>query len=162
MSYQKKEDIDTLASLVGLDFKSYLAVHKPYMTTEQIMELNRQGFYFGAHSIDHPMYESISSNEQIRQTELSLRWQLENLDQKYSLFAFPFSDTGVKSAFYKHFEKVDLIFGTAGLKHTAVKNHIQRIPMESTDYSGENIIKAEYLYYVLKSLVGKNNFSGYD
>lgn len=162
LPYQKKEDIDTLASLVGLDFKSYLAVQKPYMTSEQIMELSRQGFYFGAHSIDHPMYESISSNEQIRQTELSLRWQSENLDQKYSLFAFPFSDTGVKSAFYKHFEKVDLIFGTAGLKHTAVKNHIQRIPMESTDYSGENIIKAEYLYYVLKSLVGKNNFSGYD
>ena len=103
LPYQKKEDIDTLASLVGLDFKSYLAVQKPYMTSEQIMELSRQGFYFGAHSIDHPMYESITSSEQIRQTELSLRWQSENLDQKYSLFAFPFSDTGVKSAFYKHF-----------------------------------------------------------
>lgn len=162
LPYQKKEEIDTLASLVGLDFKSYLAVQKPYMTTEHIKELSSQGFYFGAHSIDHPIYESISSIEQIRQTEISLQWLRENLDQKCSIFAFPFSDFNVKSSFYKHFEDVDLIFGTAGLKDTVVKNHFQRIPMEFADYSGENIVKAEYLYYILKSLVGKNNFSGYD
>ncbi len=162
LSYQKKEEIDTLASLVGLDFKSYLAVQKPYMTTEQIQELSRQGFYFGAHSLDHPMYANISTSEQIRQTEISLQWLRENLDQKCSIFAFPFSDFNVKSYFYKHFEDVDLIFGTAGLKDTVVKNHFQRIPMEFADYSGKNIVKAEYLYYILKSLVGKNNFSGYD
>jgi len=162
LPYQKKEDIDALALLVGFDFKSYLAVEKPYMTSEQISKLSSQGFSFGGHSIDHPMYGSISLSEQIRQTALSLDWLKDNIDQKYRMFAFPFTDFGVKSSFYKHFEEVDLIFGTAGLKQTAVKNHLQRIAMESADFSGENIIKAEYLHYVLKSMVGKNNFSGYD
>jgi peptidoglycan/xylan/chitin deacetylase (PgdA/CDA1 family) len=162
LPYQKKEDIDSLASILGFDFKAYLELEKPYMTCDQISELSSQGFYFGAHSVDHPMYGSISASDQIRQTEISLQWLTENLDQKCSMFAFPFSDFGVKSSFYKHFEDVDLIFGTAGLKNTSVKNHFQRIAFESAEYSGEMITKGEYLYYVLKSMVGKNNFTVHD
>jgi peptidoglycan/xylan/chitin deacetylase (PgdA/CDA1 family) len=162
LPYQKKEDIDSLATILGFDFKAYLEREKPYMTRDQISELSSQGFYFGAHSMDHPMYGSIDASEQIRQTEISLRWLKENLGQKCSMFAFPFSDHGVKSSFYTHFEDVDLIFGTAGLKNTSVKNHFQRIAFESAEYSGETITKGEYLYYVLKSMVGKNQIIVHD
>jgi hypothetical protein len=48
-----------------------------------------------------------------------------------------------------------LTFGCAGLKEDSVKNNLQRIAMEESG-SGEQIIKAEYLYYLFKSLFGKN------
>ena len=160
--YNRKEEIDILADIVGRDFCSYLSEVKPYMTSDQIRVLSEKGFYFGAHSIDHPDYQGLSEEEQINQSATSLKWVVQNFQQKYSLFAFPYTDFGVKTSFFKHFDKTDLIFGTAGIKNDPVKNVFQRIPMEVNQFNAETIIKSEYLYYSLKSLAGKNDIQRND
>jgi hypothetical protein len=78
-------------------------------------------------------------------------------------FAFPFTDFKVSNSV---FEKAntdrlwDLSFGTAGIKDETMKNHLQRIPMESgVSKDGEKIIRTEYIWYYLKSVFGKNKVS---
>ncbi|HET6559130.1 MAG TPA: hypothetical protein VFG54_17545, partial [Prolixibacteraceae bacterium] len=51
----------------------------------------------------------------------------------------------------------DLSFGTAGIKDESMPNHLQRIPMETPENTGgKKIIRTEYMWYYLKSVLGKN------
>ena len=51
----------------------------------------------------------------------------------------------------------DLSFGTAGIKDENMPNHLQRIPMESSEITdGKVVIRTEYMWYYFKSVFGKN------
>lgn len=65
IDYKNKEKLDTIAQLINYNFNDYLAKQKPYLTSQQIKELIQQGFYFGAHSKNHPEYQFIDLKEQI-------------------------------------------------------------------------------------------------
>ena len=91
----------------------------------------------------------------------STAWVLDNFDVGKRLFAFPFTDFGVGKRFFNYMSKngnLDLSFGTAGLKRDAVKTNLQRIPMEN-GLDARDTLFAEYFYYALKSLVGKNRIN---
>jgi len=77
----------------------------------------QMGFHFGAHSIDHPKYSTITLKEQLRQTEESMQFVQEKFQPGYKVFAFPFNDLSVSRQFYnKIFDRniLDMSFGTAG------------------------------------------------
>ena len=157
VSYAGRETLDELAVLTGLDFREYLRVQKPYMSSGDIRTLIDQGFYFGAHSCDHPEYRYIDLDEQVRQTIESVSAVSENFGLDYRLFAFPFTDYKVSNRFFERLNgAVDISFGSAGLKRDPVPFHLQRVPMETAGLSAEDILKGEYLYYLLKGFVGKN------
>jgi len=136
----------------------FLEKDKPYLTTVQIKELNSKGFTFGAHSVDHPYYNTISLDEQLRQTRESLDYVASIINQKLRLFAFPFTDYQVSQQFFLEIETdVDLCFGTAGLKNDAIPFNIQRIAGEKRKYEYlEDILKKEYLIYMVKFFMNKN------
>lgn len=152
--------IDHLAQLINIDFDQYLHEKKPYMTLEMIQSLHHQGFYFGGHSLDHPLYNLLDIETQWHQTMASIAWVCEKLDLDYRIFSFPFTDYNVTLAFLNKLNqanpKVDLIFGTAGLKKELHPFHLQRIPMEISRYDAPSILTTEYIYYLFKSMVGKN------
>lgn len=161
VNYQNKARLDELALLLEVDFRNYLQQHKPYLETEQISELMAQGFHFGSHSIDHPFYGKLDETEQIIQTQQSLDEMISLLQLDYRLFSFPFSDYGVSRSF---FDKVfaqphpiaDITFGTSGLKKDFHACNKQRIPVEIGDYTAQEIIYGEYLYYICKAFFRKN------
>jgi peptidoglycan/xylan/chitin deacetylase (PgdA/CDA1 family) len=156
LSFQEELKLDILAEKNGLDFSNYLIENKPYLSIEQIKELIVDGFTFGAHSKDHPLYKELHIKEQINQTQLSVEEVCSRLDLDYKVFSFPFTDDGVSKSFFETINnQTDLTFGCAGLKEDSAKNHLQRIPME-TSKSGKDIIKEEYSYYLMKAKVGKN------
>ena len=156
VSYKEEHKLDELAYQNDIDFDNYLKENKPYLTTEQIKDLIAQGFTFGAHSKNHPLYKELSLEEQIRQTKESIEVVVNGFDLPYKVFSFPFTDDGVTISFFDEIAKeTDLTFGCAGLKEDTAKNHLQRIPME-TNKSGKEIIKQEYLYYLMKGIVGRN------
>jgi peptidoglycan/xylan/chitin deacetylase (PgdA/CDA1 family) len=157
VDYTNKHILDDLAKVVQVDFDQYLKDQKPYLETTEIQTLVNQGFYFGGHSIDHPLYHLLSKAEQIDQTEKSVSWIIENFNLPYRLFSFPFSDDQVEKTFFEYFEETNLVsFGTAGLKKGENRNHFQRIPMERNGLEASSIIKSEYIYYILKSFLRKN------
>ncbi|MBN2813454.1 MAG: polysaccharide deacetylase family protein [Bacteroidales bacterium] len=160
-SYANRQMIDELASHTGIDFREYLRVNEPYLTNGQIVALQRQGFVFGAHSVDHPLYTQLNLEQQLAQTEQSLDSVDTQFDAAYRLFSFPFTDDGVSSTFFSRvFDKqnrmADCTFGCAGLKNDSCRFNLQRIPFEAGKHTVECILKGEYIYYLCKALVNQN------
>jgi peptidoglycan/xylan/chitin deacetylase (PgdA/CDA1 family) len=156
LKYADKFILDGLANEHKVDFDAYLKKHQPYLTSEQIKELIGEGFTFGGHSKDHPLYKDLDFAEQLSQTQESLATIKSQFNLEYSVFSFPFTDDGVlQQLFNKISEFTDLTFGCAGIKEDSASNHLQRIPMETSE-SGKEIIKTEYLYCLIKQKVGKN------
>tara|TARA_B100000809_G_C15123410_1_gene525205 strand:- start:1331 stop:2272 length:942 start_codon:yes stop_codon:yes gene_type:complete len=156
LKYADKFILDGLANEHKVDFNAYLKKHEPYLTSKQIKELIGKGFTFGAHSKDHPLYKDLDFAEQLSQTQESLATIKSQFNLEYSVFSFPFTDDGVPQQLFNELTKfTDLTFGCAGIKEDSANNHLQRIPME-TSQSGKEIIKSEYLYCLIKQTIGKN------
>ena len=161
ITYQDKHLLDELAVILEFDFREFLDKQRPYLGSGQIESLISQGFAFGAHSIDHPEYRFLPIEEQLRQTKDSIRDLMNEFGLKHRIFSFPFTDFGVKNTFFDSvFNEsnplADLAFGGAGLKKDSIKRNIQRIPFEGTELTGQQILTTEYIYYIIKSIFGKN------
>lgn len=160
VQYNNKELPGKLAELLGLDFAEYLAVKKPYMTSGQIRELMAEGFTFGSHSIDHPEYRFIDTHEQLKQTTVSTKIICDKFKLNYRVFAFPFTDYGVSKNTFDNIHSagdIDLSFGCAGMKHDCIPFNLQRIPAEDYNLPLKRRLKADYFYFILKSIVRRNN-----
>lgn len=156
-SIQKTKIIDEAAGMLGVDFNQFLTRGKPYLTTSQILDLQKQGFSIGAHSNRHPEFWLIDSEKQKEEIRLSFEWLEKNIHPGIKAFAYPFTDSGVpKSVFeYLHHEMgCDISFGTAGVKYDELENHFQRYPAEQPGDFEINL-KAEIIYHFLRKPVGK-------
>jgi peptidoglycan/xylan/chitin deacetylase (PgdA/CDA1 family) len=160
VNYTSKAVLDEIADITETGFREYTKNHDIYMNEEDIESLLKQGFTIGAHSIDHPEYKRVGPEEQIRQTNHSLKYLHDHFGVSTALFSFPFSDEAVPAVFFNSILKpggiVDLSFGISGMKKDSVSAHLHRIPMETGTYSAEEIIKGELLWFILKTLIGKN------
>jgi peptidoglycan/xylan/chitin deacetylase (PgdA/CDA1 family) len=158
-SRNEEELIETTHNELTAHYNSFLIDYKPYMTSEQIMSLISQGFSIGAHSCSHPYYADLTLADQLSQTLDCIDILNTDFGIKQKLFAFPFTDDGVSKDFFNTiFEngKVDFSFGGAGIKKDIHPRQFQRVPMEGWDASAEQILKSEYLYYILRAPLGKN------
>jgi peptidoglycan/xylan/chitin deacetylase (PgdA/CDA1 family) len=113
ISYAQSALLDNVARFVGLDFAHFLRAKRPYLTSEEVHSLLRDGFSIGAHSLDHPRYSEIPLEEQLTQTRRSVDFLGERFAIKQRAFAFPFVSDGVDSKFYQRIfseDFCDLIF----------------------------------------------------
>lgn len=158
IQHSNKEILDPVAQLLNISFENYLKTKKPYLTSNQIIELQKQGFIIAAHSKSHPLYSSLTIEDQLNQTKECINFVQKKFPSKNNLFAFPFSDDGVKIDFFEQLfaeTEIDFTFGTAGIKKDSFSKNIQRIPMENGK-TAKQILKYEYFYYILKSFIRKN------
>ncbi len=159
VNYQNQSLLEEAAVVLEVDFEAFLKNQQPYLNTDQILSLVKDGFTIGGHSIDHPFYADLPLKQQLHQTNNSVEFAKEKSGSRFKAFSFPFTDHSVKKIF---FEKAvsdnifDISFGTAGLKVDAFRNHFQRFPMENTQWSASQLIRTEYLYFILKRLIGKH------
>ena len=140
-------------------FNDFLKEYKPYMSSDQVRSLLGQGFTIGAHSCSHPYYEDLTLDDQLSQTIDCLDILAGDFGIREKLFAFPFTDHGVSRAFFDRiFEsgKADFSFGGAGIKRDIHPRQFQRVPMEGWNANAKQILKSEYLYYLLRAPLGKN------
>jgi peptidoglycan/xylan/chitin deacetylase (PgdA/CDA1 family) len=147
--------INGLANILNVRFDDYLNENHPYMTTAQLAEMKNDGFDIGAHSIDHPYFADIDEKEQIRQTSVSLDEIQELTHSQDRIFAFPFTEYGVSSFFFKSVS-ADIIFGTAGIKKDIDSRVLHRIPMEESRKTAPQIIYKQYIYFMAKAFFNKN------
>lgn len=155
--------LDQVARIYDINFGDFLKNNQPYMTLEQIRQLQDDGFLIGAHGMDHREFFLSSEEEMKEQITLSMEFVNNELHPSLRLFAFPYTDFNVPDTVFEWAnvnDMWDLSFGTAGMKDERMLHHLQRIPMESTDgTSGKRIIRTEYVWYYMKSVLGKNKVS---
>lgn len=149
--------LDEAAALLGINFNDFLEKQKPYLTTEQIFELKKQGFSIGAHSVNHPEFWKITEEEQLDEVKKSMDWLVEKVNSEIRAFSFPFTDSGVSLKVLKSLKSeniCDVTFGTAGIKYDQSEHHFQRYPVEQPGDFRQNL-KAELVYFALRKLIGK-------
>jgi peptidoglycan/xylan/chitin deacetylase (PgdA/CDA1 family) len=159
IKYQNKDLLNELAELMDFNYNDFLLKQSPYLTSNQIKTLLKQGFYFGAHSLDHPEYQFIDLKEQVRQTNECIQNICSHFSINYKIFSFPFNDYKVSKEFFRKIKESNIAentFGCAGQKKDIVPNNFQRIPFEMKGLSGKQILNSELLYYILKMPFGKN------
>ncbi len=161
--YQRRAVLAELAAALDVDFGRYLREQQPYLTSVQVRALQAQGFHFGGHSCDHPEYQFLGLPEQLRQTRESVAAVAAAFQPGHCTFAFPFTDYGVSADFFGALypsvppgPALDLSFGCAGLKHEQWPRHVQRVPLETQGRTARDLVHTEYLYYLLKALLGRN------
>lgn len=158
-TYADLQSLDDLAEEIGLDWADWLHNNQPYMSLEQVRNLQNDGFSIGSHSMDHPEFELLDAETQLEEIKESMDWLGEQLNPSIRSFAFPFTDFGVPDSVFEtcHREKIfDISFGTAGLKQEHFPFHFQRVPMEERlDMPVHLRLKQAYLGYKLKRILGR-------
>lgn len=147
----QEKTIDDVAKALSVSFKDYLATEQPYMTSEEIRQLQADGFTIGGHSVSHPNFGDISLSEQLTQTQQSLDFVQTHFPESLKTFAFPYSSDMIRAEYFHQMaEKMDISFGTSGLKIDTFANHLHRFPMEGTPFSTETLVRSAYFYFLLK------------
>jgi len=156
IEYRNKHHLERLSDLAGIDFKSVLKQHQPYLNTGEIQSMIRQGFTFGAHSLDHPDFADLSLDEQVHQTVKSIEGICQNFGLSYRLFAFPHRDHAVSAEYFENIRPyVDVSFGTKGFIRDSIDFHIQRTHIEDTGLATKSALKYRFLGSVFKRLLKK-------
>ena len=154
INYLQKEQIDKIASLLELDFFTFLQDKKPYLSRSELKTLQTKGFTIGGHSIDHPPYVLLDEETQVMQTLKSCEYVKNEFSEKRTCFSFPFSAQGVGNSFFsKVHDSVDITFGISGINSSHNGKHIERIWMESYANNTKDHIQKAYLSNILKKWI---------
>jgi peptidoglycan/xylan/chitin deacetylase (PgdA/CDA1 family) len=133
--WKSRAALDQVAQACDLDFADYLRRRQPYVTSDDVRDLARNGMGIGAHSIDHPRYAEIPLEEQVRQTRESMGALTRQFALNLRAFAFPHTDHGVSAEFFNRVFRggiLDVSFGTSGPAQDPIKLNFQRFTMEKT------------------------------
>lgn len=104
VGYARRDLLDYLGEVAGLDFSEYARREKPFLTSAQVRRLLAAGFRIGSHSLDHPRYSELSGEEQIEQTVRSAKELSARFETVCDSFAFPHGDARVAEGFYDAIE----------------------------------------------------------
>ncbi|MGM0532562.1 MAG: polysaccharide deacetylase family protein [Bacteroidota bacterium] len=159
LTWKEENKIDRIAEISGINFQEYLANNQPYLNTSQIRELITEGFTIGSHSLNHPFFKDIDTGKQKRQIMDSFDYIDHHFEMNHRYFSFPFSDEAVSADLFDwlyNYANCQLSFGISGLKQDYSKYHLHRIPFEGDVGDAQNIVRSEYLYYMIKALFGRN------
>lgn len=160
--YAGRERLDDIAFALGLDFGRYLKRRQPYLNTDQILRLKRDGFGIGAHSVDHPHYRYLAYEDQLRQTIQSLRFVRSRFQIPYAAFAFPHSDIGVGVDFFRDMKSaglLDVSFGTGDMRRDEIPWNIQRISFEKPLMRADRILAKKCLRRIARKLLLRDHMS---
>lgn len=160
ITYVDRPLLNAVAGHMQLDFSTYLANEKPYMTVADLKALANHGFDIGAHSLDHPLFAQLPLYEQHRQARESIQWVKSELPGQGHGFAFPFTDHGVTQETIEAIQGLcQWTFGCAGLAKESNPRHLQRLPLEVSAYRAREIVKGEMLYQASKWIIGRQKMN---
>jgi peptidoglycan/xylan/chitin deacetylase (PgdA/CDA1 family) len=149
--------LDEAAVLLDVDFADYLRTQRPYLSSEQVESLLKQGFTIGGHSIDHPLYAELPLVEQLSQTRSCMADLRARFSPSISAFAFPFVSDGVSEEFYAAMiaENVaDLFFCIGAMPRAHAHVAIQRFGVESAQHQSlEQVLREQVSRHIRRRIL---------
>ncbi len=152
--------LDVLIKEAEVDVSLYMKDSPIYLSSRQVMELVQWGFEIGGHSPNHADFSKLKPKEIITQVSSSIGDLQHRFQVSTRYFSFPFTSWGIPDELIDQMLErgtAEVLLGTAGLKRQDKPGFIQRIPMEEFHGPAGKAIKTEYLYYLLKGVVGRNS-----
>jgi peptidoglycan/xylan/chitin deacetylase (PgdA/CDA1 family) len=159
LRHDEEHLLDELGALCGLDFEAYRTRHRPFLNSNEVRALLKDGFTIGAHSLNHPLYKLLTREEQLRQTADSVQFLVKQFGLDYRVFAFPHHDHGVSTTYFDEvFGKgiVQASFGTAGFKQDVHPRSLQRLDMEYKDWSARDRIREVSVEHAVANLTHRS------
>jgi peptidoglycan/xylan/chitin deacetylase (PgdA/CDA1 family) len=131
--------LDRFSRRLGVDVAAYVQNVKPYLTTEQLVQLRSDGFTIGAHSRSHRLLQELSLVDAEREIVDSCR-VIQNITGQSSVpFAFPYFGGGIDRRWLARLREqhdvIGLFFDTQGLKRDE-PFVVQRVFGERTEEIG--------------------------
>jgi peptidoglycan/xylan/chitin deacetylase (PgdA/CDA1 family) len=131
--------LDQLCRRFEVDARAYVDQVKPYLSTEQILQLRANGFTIGAHSCSHRLLQDLTSAEAELEIVKSCRVIHQLTGQASVPFAFPYFGGGLDRSWLAGLRErnafVGLFFDTQGLQ-SDVAFVVQRVFGERIEVSG--------------------------
>lgn len=157
LRFVDQHTLDEVAKFFEFDLDEYLRSARPYLTTDQVLELARVGFEFGAHSASHPYFNEMTVEDQKNEVLTSVRF-IRELGLPCRYFAFPFHDNGVSSSVFRYMTDLGLVlsFGTSEGRVDSVESSFQRFALdaENRDSSVQELLKQLSMRSVAYRLCG--------
>lgn len=160
ISYVEREITDQVAEIWEYSFSEYMRENPVYLTSMHIRKMIDEGFEFGSHGIDHPLFSLLKKKTTIDHITASVQDLRKRYDLPYKYFAFPFTDSGVQDGTIELLfqnQIIDAGFGTAGLKDDKWPKYFQRVPMELLGKDAKTTLRGEINRRRLRMLVGSNH-----
>ena len=152
--------LDKAANLLNFSYSEYFEKTKPFLSSEQIIELKREGFTIGAHSWDHPYFQSLNKEEQLEQVNKSMRYVKEQFNQELLTFSFPHSDEGLAQELFNEILQLsvepDLIFGIQNQKSELQNRMLHRFNAERPETPMSRQLNGILMAIMLRKISGKN------
>ena len=112
-------DIDRVCAILGIDIEQEIRKIQPYLTTEEVRQLDADGFTIGAHSLGHERFSELTL-EEIEDNITQACQRVQSITHQPEIpFAFPFTAEGLSrehlAAIRQRHPEVGLIFGVDGI-----------------------------------------------
>jgi hypothetical protein len=151
--------LDQIAEKIGYSFDEYLRLQKPFLTTDQVRELAGRGFDIGAHSLDHPYYKLLDTDQQFRQTTSSCSQVTDMLGSKECSFSFPHSDKELSQELFDLLLKTNIpaFYGIQNQKEEWNNRMLHRFNAERPQTTLQEQVKGLAVLSGLRVMRGTNN-----
>ncbi len=137
LRYADDDLIEKACAILGVDVARFLADERPYMTSEEINQMQAEGFTIGAHSQTHRKLGLLPEEEIISEIAGSCDIVARLIGKEQVPFSFPHSAEGIERDLLAEVRagnpSVGLLFDTRGLR-TDVDFMVNRIWAETPAY----------------------------
>jgi peptidoglycan/xylan/chitin deacetylase (PgdA/CDA1 family) len=153
-----KSKLDEIALLLNISFEEYLKSSRPWLTSEELAGLAEKGFCLGGHSWNHPYYQSLSVDEQIKQTVESCEF-VSRFYKGKTTFSFPHSDENLSQLLFDKLKNpgtgIDLLFGIQNQKNEINNKMIHRFNAERPQVEFSRLVKGMLAYTIIQKALNK-------
>lgn len=158
LSQDNASVLDGIAEKISYSFDEYLQKQQPFLTAEQLVSLHKRGFSIGAHSMNHPYYNLLPVEGQVKQTIDSCNYVKDLLGIGECHFSFPHSDEPISQQTITAINKnnTGLLFGIQNQKNELYNNMLHRFNAERPETAIEELIKGQITLNRLQQITGQN------
>jgi peptidoglycan/xylan/chitin deacetylase (PgdA/CDA1 family) len=140
-SHKTKEKLirELWESVMPFSLEDYLAKYSPYLSSNQIGTLIKEGHSIGSHSNTHPLFDKLSDEEAKKEIENSIKALSEKYKININSFSFPFGRCDRTTEIIK--KNIEQIRVVLGIKEGLFSNSLNPLFWERTnmEYRTSNI-----------------------
>jgi hypothetical protein len=158
MTHRDEHTLNIIAEKLDIDIPAYLNEKQPYMTTDEIKAMLKNGFTIGSHSCGHADFSVLSPEEIKEEIKTSVKDINLRFNIKCSSFSFPFTNHMLPEQLFNQMQgempELKYFFGTSGMKED-IPGVFQRIPFEKNNRSATAILVRQIAKYRLLKMAGR-------